>query len=96
MTPEERSLLERTYKLAEENNSILRSIRRSNRLSTAMRVLYWVVILALSFGAYYFIQPYVETLMSAYGDLQGNLQSLRNDANSAQNAIDSAKSYFAK
>ncbi len=96
MTPEERSLLERTYKLAEENNSMLRSMRRSNRLSTAMRVLYWVVILALSFGAYYFIQPYINATMDAYNQLSGSIKGVENNINSAQNAIDSAKSYFAK
>lgn len=77
MTPEERSLLERTHKLAEENNEMLRSIRRANRFGTAMRVLYWVVILVLSFGAYYFIQPYVNTLTDAYGQMQGTLQTLK-------------------
>ncbi len=62
MTPEERSLLERTASLAEENNKILRSLRRSGRISLAMRIGYWAVIILLSFGAYYFIQPYIETL----------------------------------
>ena len=64
MTPEERSLLERTASLAEENNKMLRSIRRSGRVALAMRIGYWVIILVLSFGAYYFIQPYVESMTS--------------------------------
>ena len=64
MNPEERSLLERTYKLAEENNEILKSIRLSNRVSLAMRIIYWVVIIGISFGAIYFIQPYVNFLSS--------------------------------
>ena len=70
MTPEERSLLERTHKLAEENNEILRGIRRSNRISVIFRVAYWVIILAISFGAFYFIQPYIESLTGAYGQIQ--------------------------
>lgn len=69
MTPEERSLLERTYKLAEENNEMLRKIRRINRLSFAMRVLYWAVIIGLAVGALYFIQPYVDAVIGAYSDL---------------------------
>jgi hypothetical protein len=67
MNPEERSLLERTYKLTEENNEILKSIRMSNRVSLAMRVIYWVVIISISFGAIYFIQPYVNFLSSTVG-----------------------------
>lgn len=73
MSPEEKSLLERTYKMAEENNEILRSIRRTNRWGIAFRVFYWVVILGLSFGAYYFIQPYLQTVLGLYEQIPGNV-----------------------
>ena len=91
MTPEERSLLERTHKLAEENNEILRSIRRTNRFSVIMRVLYWAIILVVSFGAYYFIQPYLETMLGAYDQIQGSLQGIQGGMNSAQNAASSLR-----
>ena len=91
MTPEERSLLERTHKLAEENNEILHSIRRTNRFSTVMRVLYWIVILVLSFGAYYFIQPYVTTMLGAYDQVKGSLQGVQNGVNDAQSAASSLR-----
>ena len=71
MTPEERSMLERALALAEENNGILQSIRRTNRLALLARVLYWVVILGFSVGAYYFIQPYVTNLFDLYGSMSG-------------------------
>ena len=77
MTPEERSLLERTHKLAEENNAILRSLRRHHRVSTIVRILYWVAIIVLSLGAYYLIQPYIDTLADAYSQMEGTLQSLK-------------------
>jgi len=67
MTPEEKSLLERTLKVAQENNDMLRSMRRTATYSLIARIIYWGVILALGFGAFYFIQPYVNTLMSATG-----------------------------
>lgn len=66
MTPEERDLLKQTYKLSEENNEILRSIRRSGRISMALRIGYWAVIILLSVGAYYFIQPYVDVMKQLY------------------------------
>jgi hypothetical protein len=67
MSPEERSLLERTYKMTEENNEILRSIRRSNRWSMALRATYWIVIIGLSIGAFYFVQPYIEFMTNTLG-----------------------------
>jgi hypothetical protein len=67
MTPEERSLLERTASLVEENNKILISLRRSGRWSLAMRIGYWAIIIVLSFGAFYFIQPYVQMMTGLVG-----------------------------
>jgi len=72
MTPEERSLLERTHKLAEENNTMLHSMRRMSRISTIARILYWGVILVASFGVYYLIQPYVQSFLDIYGQIQGS------------------------
>ena len=68
MTPEERSLLERTASLVEENNKLLKSMKKLARWRTAMQIGYWVLIIALTFGAFYFIQPYINSLMGALGE----------------------------
>lgn len=73
MSPEEKSLLERTYKMVEENNSILRSIRRSNRFSGVMKVIYWLIIIGISYGLYAYLQPYVKTATDLYEQVQNNL-----------------------
>ena len=78
MTPEEKALLEETAKLARENNKILRGIRRSNRLSAFFRIIYWAVIIGSAFGAYYFLQPYVNALVKSYNNLQQNIESVKN------------------
>ena len=92
MTPEERMLLDRTLKLAEENNEILRSMRRSNRISSFLRILYWIIILGVSVGAFYYIQPYVNSLVELavnIGGLEGVkgvLEQAKDAANTLQNA----------
>jgi Trk-type K+ transport system membrane component len=93
MTPEEKSLLERTYKMAEENNTMLRSIRRSNRVSLGFRIAYWIIILIIAFGSFYFIQPYVNTLLSISGQGTG-LQGISNSINNAQSAANGMKDLF--
>ncbi len=62
MSPEERSILVRTHELAEENNKILKALNRRAKFSTALRVTYWIVVIGLSVGAFYFIQPYLNFL----------------------------------
>ncbi len=62
MSPEERDLLFKTHELAEENNKMLRSLRSAQRWDRVIKYGYWVIIIGLSFGAYYFIQPFMESL----------------------------------
>lgn len=85
MNPEERSLLEKVYKMTEENNAILHSIRRTTRLGLAMRILYWVVIIGLSVGALYFIQPYVDFMTGAFNKKS---DSSMNSTGGVQDTID--------
>ena len=87
MTPEEKALLESTHELAEENNKILLSMRRSNRISMAMRITYWVLIIGFSFGAYYLIQPYITILGDAYGLNSNTLNSAQDSANSLRDLL---------
>lgn len=89
MTPEERSLLERTAKLTEENNTILLKLRRSGRVASVLHVFYWVIIIALSIGSYFAIQPLVKFLPSVVGSAQG-------DTNVATSALQQMKSLIQK
>lgn len=76
MNPEEKKLLERAVALGEENNKILRGIRRGNRWAIAYNIIYWIAIIALSFGAYVYLQPYLEQLMKMYADISGTVNNV--------------------
>ena len=71
MTPEERAILERVSKLAEENNEMLRKIRRTGRWSLIIRVAYWVIVVGLALGVFYFLQPYVDAIQQTYSGIFG-------------------------
>lgn len=78
MTPEERELLNKSVTLAEENNTMLRAMRRSQRMASIMRGIYWGFLILSAIGAYYFIQPYLGPLLDVYeggtGDVFQGLQ----------------------
>ena len=78
MTPEEKQLLVRTAELTEENNKILRGIRRSGRIANAFRILYWALIIGSAVGAYYFIQPYIDAITAGYSGMKDNLNTVKN------------------
>lgn len=78
MNSEERELLERTLKISEENNRILKGIRRTGRLATAFKIFYWLLIIGLGFGAYYFIEPYVKQFNAVYTQFEKTLKNITN------------------
>ncbi|MEI6057366.1 MAG: hypothetical protein WCQ60_00130 [bacterium] len=67
MTPEEKNLLERTLKVSLDNNALLVKMNRRARNGHIFQVAYWLLIIGLSFGAYYIIQPYVNWLSTELG-----------------------------
>ena len=77
MTPEEKELLEETARLVKENHKILKGIRRSARIDSFLRIIYWLIILGSAFGTYYFLQPYVNVIVKSYNGMQQNLQSVK-------------------
>lgn len=77
MTPEEQTLLLQSIKLAEENNKILRSMRRSARVSSFLGVIYWLIILASIFGVYYTLQPYIDSFLKGYNSMLENIDGMK-------------------
>jgi len=75
MQPEEKEMLKKTLELAQENNKMLHAIRRSMVWGRIWRVFYWVVIIGAAIGAYYYIEPYIDGAIGAYGNVKGDLQS---------------------
>lgn len=78
MSDEEKKLLEETAENAEECLKILRRMQRVKRFELVFKIAYWAVIIGLAFGAYYLVQPYLDSLMSVYGGLEDNVTELNN------------------
>ena len=87
MSPEEHELLKRSIALSEENNDILRSIQRSMRLGRFMTFLYWLIIIGITVGAWYFIQPYWNKAVGVYNSAEIQLNSMTNVVNSVKKAV---------
>ncbi|MCE9549296.1 hypothetical protein K8Q98_02770 [Candidatus Nomurabacteria bacterium] len=82
MDPESKKLLESTFQLAEENNKMLRSMRRSMRIARVISALYWVLIIGSAVGAYYFVQPYIDQMLGVYGSTKSNIEGINTLLNS--------------
>lgn len=74
-------MLKELLELTRENNSILRDMRRRERVASVFRLLYWGLIIASMYGAYVYVQPYLDSLM-------GNISKIQNTANEVKNLGD--------
>lgn len=54
---------------------MLRSLHRSMRMRRVMSIIYWIFIIGSAVGAYYFIQPYLDSMMDVYGGAKSNLSN---------------------
>ena len=75
MQPEEKEMLKKTLELSQENNHLLRSIKRSMAWGRIIKIIYWVILIGAAIGAYYYIEPYIDTAVDAYGNVKGDLKS---------------------
>ena len=89
-----RKLVEETRALSLDNNRILHSIQRRERMALVMRSVYWLFIIGAAFGAYYYIQPYVDQLIKAYNgvvDTQHKMAQIPSNF-----SLDAIKNYLTK
>lgn len=75
MQPEEKEMLKKTLELSQENNKMLHSIKRSMLWGRVFRAVYWFIIIGAAIGAYYYIQPYIDEAVRAYGNVKGDIKS---------------------
>jgi hypothetical protein len=76
MSPEEREMLEKSLTLVEENHKMLRSLTRSMKWGRVMHMIYWALIIGSTVGAYYFVQPYIDQVIGAYGGAKNSLENV--------------------
>ena len=79
MDPETQRKLDRVLLLTEENNTMLREVRRSQKTAQMMKAIYWVIIIMVTVGSLYFVQPYLGTLTNLYGGLSNNQNAASGD-----------------
>ncbi len=89
MDPRDREMLEQALELAEENNKLLKRLYTSMWWSRITRVLYWVIIIGTAVGAYYYVEPYLNSILKLYNNIPsafGGVQKII-DAEAKINAL---------
>jgi len=74
-----KTLLKRNLELTQENNALLRKMRRSAIYRNIMKVVWLAIIIGLPvYIYYYFLQPYIVQLLELYRDVETGTSEIRN------------------
>ena len=85
LTNEEK--LNEIYEMVHENHKVLRSLRSQQYFSNIVRVVYWLVILGVIGGAYYYVQP----IIGAFSKNSANVDQTFVQLNQIKNQLPETK-----
>lgn len=57
--------------LAEENQMMVRNLFQRARMATVFVFIKWFIIIGITVGSFYYIQPLINNLVNVYGGLTG-------------------------
>ncbi len=75
MSPEEKVLLERTLKLSEENNHILRKMQRAARWAILWGFIKVAIIVVPLVVGYLYLEPYLDQAMDNFNNIKALLNN---------------------
>lgn len=79
-------LLRENIEVSKESLKILRKINRGRIFGSIFSALKWMLIIGISFGTYYYIEPFISKyldLMKGFSSGVENVGKISNNANSA-------------
>lgn len=85
MNPEDRQLLVDNLKISKENNALLVKIHNIQRWSQITKIFYWILIIGIAFGAFYFIKPILGNVLNIYS---GGVSGIKNVGEITKNIKD--------
>ena len=80
--------LEEMYELVRQNNSMLKSARRSAFVGGIVKAVWWILILiVLPYFTWIYLQPYLDTIMGQYQTIQDKTGAMTVQAQGIQSQL---------
>jgi len=76
MEPEEKNLLKKVFKLSEENNHMLHTIRGIQKRQFFFSIVRWLFIIGISIGLFYFVQPFVDNFVNFTTEIKASFDKM--------------------
>ena len=75
-TGEIKRILKKNLEISQESFKLLKKMYRAQRFARLFKMFYWCIIIALMFGAYYYIQPLILSGIEIFQDIKADLSTV--------------------
>jgi len=94
--PELKDLLQKNLEASQESLVILKKMRKTQVWGGVVTFIKWAVIIGVSFGAYYFIEPYLNQMLDMYSQINETVSGVQKIGDSINSAAASSTSVMQK
>jgi len=89
MDIEIKQLLKKNLELTEQNNRLIKKMRRSAIFGNILMIVWWAVIIGIPVYLYFtFFEPFLVDLQTAYQDLEARVEGLPQIPDSLRGALE--------
>jgi hypothetical protein len=71
--------LKRIEDMTEENQRMIKRLHFAYRFSALFSIVRWVIIIGVTLGAFYYLQPYLEGVLKLYGSVNSLTGGIENN-----------------
>lgn len=82
-----KQLLKKNIEVSEESLGILKKMRRAALMGRFFSFLKWVIIIGISVGAYYYIEPYLQTMIKAFSVVSSGMDEVQKTGSTLKNGV---------
>ena len=72
-----KQLLQKNLETSQESLEILKKMNRARMIGNTLVFLKWVVIIGLSYGAYFFIEPYLRVITGGLDTINSGMDQVK-------------------
>jgi len=71
--------LRRIEDMTEANQNMIKRLHNAYRLSSLFSIIKWVIVIGVTLGSFYYLQPYLEGVLKMYGNLNSFTGGVENN-----------------
>lgn len=81
MSHDNKTIEEKILELTEENNELLKKVRRNQKLTWNFRVVYWIIIIAAALGFFYVFKSPLNKIKNEFTGLKSTIENISDKIN---------------